>query len=711
LRLESLERREVFTTTLAPIVPVGTVIQLQAGAPLQIGLDGGDTEGDALTYTVTSTNGDVSLFYPSGNRSLEITLDPASIPAGIGDKMVLQLFEDRAPRTTGHIADLANSKFYDGLTFHRVIDEFVIQGGDPNPQDTTGALPHGSHNPFDDEFVPDLQHTGKGVLSMAKSSDDTNDSQFFITEVPTRSLDFNHSIFGQLVEGEAVREYISNVDTNAKDVPITPVIMKTVRAVEDKQNRVLQISALPGTTGTSKITVTVSDGNGNTAEQSFDVNIIPDPTNNQPYLLPIADIKTTKDTPTSVTLTSNDVDGGPVFYFYANSTNSDVELSLDKNTGVLTVTPKNGFVGVAEAFVAVARTTTLFETQNGQQVELPRDDQAVPILIAPGAPTSIDLATESDTGTKDLDNRTQFDNSSPAKALKFVVDGVTSGNDVEIFAGSVRIGHAIAAGTSVTVTTDGVTPIPAGAAAISARQTLLNQALVVRNRNETVNLVSNGSAPLGINIFGDWQNPLQPLDVDDVDGITPLDALLVINALNDTGVHDLPPETPTTNIYYYDVDPDGILTPLDALIVINYLNDQATQGPGSPGFSSTAQSAAAMSAPAMLAPSPVEPALAVSPSVSAAPTNSQSRSERQVPLSGLWTSSLTDVPTSSVVDLNREPVTISEPDRAKRSSQPFAPSVNAQAADLLLSDSGGNLSDDALTDRYEPITADEALSF
>src|SRR5690606_19222892 len=93
-----------------------------------------------------------------------------------------------------------------GLKFHRVLNNFVIQGGDPLGNGTGGS----TLGDFDDQFHLDLQHNRTGVLSYAKSADDTNDSQFFITEGPQRFLDFNHSVFGQLVEGETVRQGISN---------------------------------------------------------------------------------------------------------------------------------------------------------------------------------------------------------------------------------------------------------------------------------------------------------------------------------------------------------------------------------------------------------------------------------------------------------------------------------------------------------------------
>ncbi len=101
-------------------------------------------------------------------------------------KMVFELFEDEAPRVVEQIMTLAEDGFYDGLKFHRILNGFVIQGGDPNGDGTGGSdLPD-----FDDQFDVDLQHNRTGILSMAKTTDDTNNSQFFITEDPSRHLGF-----------------------------------------------------------------------------------------------------------------------------------------------------------------------------------------------------------------------------------------------------------------------------------------------------------------------------------------------------------------------------------------------------------------------------------------------------------------------------------------------------------------------------------------
>jgi len=123
----------------------------------------------------------------------------------------LELFADKTPRTCENFEKLAAKGFYDGLTFHRVIPEFMIQGGCP---DGTGR--GGPGYQFEDEFHDDLRHDTPGVLSMANAGPNTNGSQFFITHVPTPWLDGKHSVFGKVIEGQDVVDAIEQGDVMEK---------------------------------------------------------------------------------------------------------------------------------------------------------------------------------------------------------------------------------------------------------------------------------------------------------------------------------------------------------------------------------------------------------------------------------------------------------------------------------------------------------------
>ncbi len=134
----------------------------------------------------------------------EMSIDPnltynATIKTAAGD-IVLRLHADKAPNTVNNFVFLARDGFYDGVIFHRVIENFMAQTGDP-----TGSGTGGPGYRFEDEFHPDLRHDGPGVLSMANAGPNTNGSQFFITYIETDWLDDKHSVFGYVASGmEAV---------------------------------------------------------------------------------------------------------------------------------------------------------------------------------------------------------------------------------------------------------------------------------------------------------------------------------------------------------------------------------------------------------------------------------------------------------------------------------------------------------------------------
>lgn len=146
-------------------------------------------------------------------------------------QMVLELFEECAPITVKNMLNLVEQKFYDGIIFHRVIKNFMIQGGDP-----TGTGMSGSDEKIIGEFMSngvrnELMHT-RGVCSMARTNiPNSASSQFFICHVDTPHLDGAYAAFGCLVEGFDVLDEIANVQTGAYDKPITPQVIKTIKRV------------------------------------------------------------------------------------------------------------------------------------------------------------------------------------------------------------------------------------------------------------------------------------------------------------------------------------------------------------------------------------------------------------------------------------------------------------------------------------------------
>ncbi len=152
--------------------------------------------------------------------------------------MVAELFEKKVPKTVANFVGLARGKrsfkdpktrtwttrpYYDGLTFHRVIPNFMIQGGCP-----LGTGTGGPGYKFEDEFDASLKHSSPGILSMANAGPNTNGSQFFVTEAPTPHLDKRHSVFGRLVKGLDIQKKIGRVKTGPGNRPAKPVVIKAM---------------------------------------------------------------------------------------------------------------------------------------------------------------------------------------------------------------------------------------------------------------------------------------------------------------------------------------------------------------------------------------------------------------------------------------------------------------------------------------------------
>ncbi len=156
------------------------------------------------------------------NKPPEIEIDPqknysAILKTDKGDIKV-DLFAEKAPKTVNNFVFLANQGFYDGTIFHRVIKDFMAQGGDP-----TGTGRGGPGYKFADEFNPELRHNQKGVLSMANAGPNTNGSQFFITYGPTPWLDDKHSVFGK-VSDEDSYEVLASIPPRDPQRPESPAV-------------------------------------------------------------------------------------------------------------------------------------------------------------------------------------------------------------------------------------------------------------------------------------------------------------------------------------------------------------------------------------------------------------------------------------------------------------------------------------------------------
>ena len=158
----------------------------------------------------------------------EATIVKIKIETSMGD-IYADLYKAEAPKTVENFVTLANKGFYDGIIFHRVIPNFMLQTGDP-----TGTGMGGPGYTFADEFSPKLRHNAPGILSMANSGPGTNGSQFFITEVPTPWLNDHHSVFGKVTKGMEVVVQIIHVPRDTNDKPLKTVTMKKVTVLSEQ---------------------------------------------------------------------------------------------------------------------------------------------------------------------------------------------------------------------------------------------------------------------------------------------------------------------------------------------------------------------------------------------------------------------------------------------------------------------------------------------
>jgi VCBS repeat-containing protein len=432
------------------------------GAPSWLGINGIDPTGGPLTYTVQVANPALlTATIPTGNKSLVLDTSSSALEGGYG-QMTFQLFDNLAPKTTQHIETLVNNnEFETNATFYRIANSgsspFVIQGGPSNSTSSLGKM--------DDEFNTDLQFTSTGMLAMAKSTDDTGDDQIFVTAGPTRFLDFQHSIFGILTQGNDVRQAIQASRTSGDGAPPNTITITNAQIITDTQNAALELKAAEGASGSTTVTVTVQDQQGHTYSQTFNVTVTPDTANSAPFLNPITPPVGTSGQPITVQLTAQDAENNPSDpnFFDASkpaSETTNYSLNVNNSTGLVTITPPAGFVGTFHVTMGVRGTQT---TTTADAF----DTQDVLVTVNAGGPAAVDLATISDSGSSNSDNITN------ASSLDFNVTGVTAGATVKLLKGSTVLAQGVASSSSITLTVANPgTALGQGASDITATQTV-----------------------------------------------------------------------------------------------------------------------------------------------------------------------------------------------------------------------------------------------
>jgi cyclophilin family peptidyl-prolyl cis-trans isomerase len=275
-QLEGMETRELLAATLSPIATISVPTTLG----VQVPLFGGSTD---QTFTVTTDNPAVPVAVAQGQF---MTINVVHASSGAKDpafngSMTFELFGDLTPVTVQRITSLITQGFYSGKLIHRITNnfpgtsDFIVQGG--SVDGSGGGNVNEPGFPFPDEFNQQLAFTGQGQLAMANAGSDTNSSQFFITTGSPRFLDFKHTIFGQLVSGQAVLSELTRVPVDSNSKPLSPVTMTSVTLSNTNPNGVLHIDATQSPAGqVAHVTVTAHEtSTGAMTSKTFEVDVTP----------------------------------------------------------------------------------------------------------------------------------------------------------------------------------------------------------------------------------------------------------------------------------------------------------------------------------------------------------------------------------------------------------------------------------------------------
>ncbi len=373
----------------APVIDPIPSVTIPAGKSLILPVTATSPSELPLTYTATSNTNGIAVVMHTNNPFWQLTVAQAAATNAPGafktpfrgglvtvtnvGAMTFMLFPEYAPHTINVFQGLTTSGFYNSNTiFHRVITNFVIQGGDPSTNGAGGLVFQ-----YDDEFNPQAIFSGNGQLALANSGKDTDGSQFFVTVGPQRSLDFGYTLFGQLVRGFGVLTNINRtlVDTNSR--PLADEIIQSAAYVTNTTDTVLTLTATNVSGIAGKITVIADDGAGGRATNTFNATTATDTnSNNNAFLL--SNTVTNLAAPANHTLTNFiqavELDNDPLYWFpvYAEqqSANAITNFSITPSNGILRtltynvtnqsgqlqffLTPTNNFAGQVKVYFDVS---------------------------------------------------------------------------------------------------------------------------------------------------------------------------------------------------------------------------------------------------------------------------------------------------------------------------------------------------------------------
>jgi Ca2+-binding RTX toxin-like protein/cyclophilin family peptidyl-prolyl cis-trans isomerase len=392
---EVLEARTLLTV---PTFDALADLTIPSGQTFQVALNANDPDGGGVSFSAASNNGSIETFIPEGNRSLRFNVDTFG-------SIEFELFEQRAPQVTEQLVTLASSGFYDGSDLFLITANGHLKGGDPNGNGGSNGMP----GPIDDQYHTDLQHSQAGILSLEKSDtinnqtdsypagvqDDTSDSVFSIMGSVQHERDFNHPIAGFMTNGESVRSAIAAVSAT-DGVPDSAVTVTSVEVFTDPDSGVLTLRAPNSFSGTVTITVTATDDQMESTQQSFDVTFSSSTPTAPPFLDAFGTIRTLEAVPTQYPLSSQEIAGEVVAYAdqdqlsgigitvgttWGTASPDDFYL-VDQPSRQLQFTPSMGQTGTFAVAVAAIGADTSPERIDFQMVPIDIVSAAAPLSVS-----------------------------------------------------------------------------------------------------------------------------------------------------------------------------------------------------------------------------------------------------------------------------------------------------------------------------------------
>ena len=313
----------------APVIAPLPAVTIPAGKSLIVPITATSASGHPLTYTITSSTNAFAVVMHTNNPFWQLTVAQTATNTAPGayqtpyrgglvtvtnvGTLTFELFPEYAPHTVNVFQGLTTSGFYNSNTiFHRVVSDFVIQGGDPGTNGTGGLVFQ-----YNDEFSPQAIFSGNGQLALANSGPNTDGSQFFVTVGQQRFLDFTYTLFGQLVRGFNVLTNINSTAVDTNSFPLAREIIQTAAYVTNTTDTVVTLCAtnLPGVKGT--ITVIADDGQGGRTTNTFAATTVTDASSNgQPLFYPINQTNLVGPLNTSLTnyLNAIELDGNQIYW-------------------------------------------------------------------------------------------------------------------------------------------------------------------------------------------------------------------------------------------------------------------------------------------------------------------------------------------------------------------------------------------------------------